>query len=119
VATVIDLTQANYRLIRRLQTGRIGFRMWYANLSGRMFGGRAGIYPRFVDGDAPLGGEVADIERGILSLMWSADGDPDRSGLPVTSRPTIPGQIQPALAVWGEDENTIWGEDENTIWAYA
>ena len=77
-----NMTDDQYEFLRQLQCGWTDFVFWYATVGGRIFGGANGIEPDAIDVDFPLSEGRGDKEVAVLTLTWSADGDPDRGDSP-------------------------------------
>jgi hypothetical protein len=74
-----NLTDEMYAFLRQFQCGWTNFTFYYATVGGRLFGKQnAGIPVQRVDVDFPLGEGRDDKEEAILTIVWNADGDPDR-----------------------------------------
>jgi hypothetical protein len=82
VFNIRNLSQTQYNSLRKLQCGQTDFKFWYANVGNHIFGGAAGINPKSLDVDFPLGEGRDDLELAIITITWEADGDPDRNNSP-------------------------------------
>jgi hypothetical protein len=83
VFNIHNLDAAHYAFGQALQCGDTGFTFWYANLAGNLFGGVTGIRPKSVKAVMPLGAGNEDKEIITVTIMWEADGDPDRTPSPL------------------------------------
>lgn len=74
-----NLTDEMYAFLRKFQCGWTNFTFYYGTVGGRLFGKQAaGIPVQRVDVDFPLGEGRDDKEEAIVTIIWNADGDPDR-----------------------------------------
>jgi hypothetical protein len=83
VFNIHNVDLAHYNFGRALQCGDTGFTFWYANLAGNLYGGENGIRPKSVKAEMPLGAGAEDKEIITVTIVWEADGDPDRTPNPL------------------------------------
>jgi hypothetical protein len=75
---VPNLVQEMYDFLRQLQCGDTGFTFYYADLATYVYGVEGGLAPESVDVDFPHGAGNDDKNVAIITLTWTANGDPDR-----------------------------------------
>ena len=79
---VLDLVQTQYDFLRQLQCGDTGFKFYYGDLAGFVYGIQGGLSPLSVDVDFPKGGANTDKNAADITLTWRSNGDPDRNENP-------------------------------------
>lgn len=80
--TIKNLSDEQYDLLRQLQCGYTGFKIWYDTVGGWIYGGANGIDISSIDVDFPKGGGRDDKELAVITITWEADGDPARGNSP-------------------------------------
>lgn len=75
---VLNMVQAQYDFLRKLQCGDTSFTFYYGDLGGWVYGIEGGLSPNSVDVDFPHGGGNTDKNQAILTISFRANGDPDR-----------------------------------------
>lgn len=80
--TIKNLSDEQYEFLRQLQCGVTAYRISYANVGGHIFGGAEGIDIDSIDVDFIYSGGRDDKEQAVITITWSADGDPDRGNAP-------------------------------------
>ena len=110
---VLNMTEAMYNLLLKLQCGNVRFRFWYSTVSDFFFGGEDGLCPWFLDADIPLGPGNTDYINGDITIKWWANADPSRAAFTFV----YPPPYAPPLNVIGDDTtNEVIGEDaDNTV----
>lgn len=82
VYDVLNLTQDQYNTLRQYQCGWTSFRFWYVSLGGWIYGGANGIEPISAKTTFPKDAADNAKDKCILTIVWQADGDPDRNYSP-------------------------------------
>lgn len=72
----------SYDFARVLERNWTGFRFWFLTLSGYLYGGQNGIQVHKAAAALPKNGEEEAHEEAIITLLWFADGSPDRVYVP-------------------------------------
>jgi hypothetical protein len=81
--TIKSLDDETYEFLRLLQCGRTDFTFMYDTVGNWLFSDAAvGISPDSVRVAFPRGGGRDDKELATITLVWEADGDPDRANSP-------------------------------------
>lgn len=79
---IVNLSNAQYDFLTKLQCGALNFTFYYADLGGYVYGVDGGLEPFSVDVDMPHGGGNDDRAFADIIITWKAAGDPDRGVLP-------------------------------------
>lgn len=75
----MNLTNEMYEFLRVLQCGDVsGFTFWYGN-ELHLFGGQDGILLKSIDVILPLSDAADAFEEATITLVYEADGDPERT----------------------------------------
>lgn len=82
VHRILNLSNAQYDFLTKLQCGALNFTFYYADLGGFVYGVEGGIVPYSVDVDMPHGGGNDDRSFADIIITWKAAGDPDRGTTP-------------------------------------
>lgn len=75
--TIDDMSDANYEALRQLECGG-QFRIWFATVGGRIFGGDCGILVDVNSRPLVLDRGEDTFERGELSFSWDRKAAPER-----------------------------------------
>lgn len=82
---VLNMTDTQREFCRRLQCGWTGFTFYYGDVSDYVYGVTGGLKPKSVDCDLPLEGEDTSKAYATITIVWEANGDPDRKVNPHAS----------------------------------
>lgn len=113
---VTNMSDANYEFLRAVQCGDTSISVWFETIGGYLFGGPTGISPYSFDADLPLDEGRDAYERGIITLVWEADGDAARSGTGIWTgiTSTDGGGIQ-TFNVFGYGPDTAFGSGDTAL----
>jgi hypothetical protein len=75
--TYYQLDALSYAFLQKVQCGAVNFTFYYADMGDWVYGIAGGIVPDFVDVDFPKGTGTTP-NQAVITLKWSADGDPLR-----------------------------------------
>ena len=79
---VKNLSDAQYELLRQLQCGWVGFRVWIETVGERLLGGPNGIDPDTITVAFLYSGGRNDKEEAVITITYESDGDPPRADVP-------------------------------------
>jgi len=79
---ILNLSNAQYDFLQKVQCGALNFTFYYCDLGGYAYGIEGGLVPYSVDVDMPRGGGNDDRAFADIIITWKAKGDPDRITTP-------------------------------------
>jgi hypothetical protein len=75
---VLNLNDAMFEFLRKLQCGTTNFTFYFADIENYIYGKEGGLIPESIDVDFPRGEGNDDKLVAVLTLTFVADGDPQR-----------------------------------------